>query len=52
MAVAWDGDGAVDEGADEGPDESGYRLRPATKQLQAEGQAVDVGAIVRYDAEG
>ena len=51
MAVARDGDGAVDEGADKGPDESRDRLRPATEQLQTEGQAVDVGAIVRNDAE-
>ena len=52
MAVAWDGDGAVDHRADEGPDEAWYGLRPAAEQLQAEGHAVDVGAIVRDDAEG
>ena len=52
MAVAWDGDGAVHEGADEGPDEARDGLRPAAEQLQAEGHAVDVGAIVRDDAEG
>lgn len=51
MAVARDGNGAVDEGADECPDETRDRLRPATQQLQTEGQAVDVGAIVRDDAE-
>ena len=52
MAVAWDGDGAVHERADERPDEARDGLRPATEQLQAEGHAVDVGAIVRDDAEG
>ena len=52
MAVAWDGDGAVDEGADKGPDEARHGLRPAAEELQAEGHAVDVGAVVRDDAEG
>ena len=52
MAVAGDGDGAVDEGADEGPDEARHGLRPAAHDLQAEGHAVDVGAVVRDDAQG
>ena len=52
MAVAGDGDGAVDEGADEGPDEAGHGLGPARHQLQAEGYAVDVRAVVGDDAEG
>ena len=52
MAVAGDGDGAVHERADEGPDEAGDGLRPAAEQLQAERDAVDVGAVVRDDAEG
>ena len=52
MAVAWDGDGAVHERADEGPDEARDGLRPAAEQLQAERHAVDVGTVVRDDAEG
>ena len=52
MAIAWNGNGAVDEGPDEGPDEARYGLGPAPQQLQTEGHAVDVGAIVRDDAEG
>ncbi len=51
MAVSWNGDGAVDERADEGPDETRHGLRPATQQLQTKGQAVDIGAVVRDDAE-
>lgn len=50
VAVAWDSDGAVHEGADEGPDEARHGLRPATQHLQTEGHAVDVGAVVRDDA--
>ena len=52
MAVAWNGNGAVDEGADKGPDEARDGLGPAPQQLQAEGHAVDVGAVVGDDAEG
>lgn len=33
VGVAWDGDGTVDEGADEGPDEAGDVLRPASQDL-------------------
>ena len=51
MAVAWDGDGAVDDRADEGPDEARHGCRPGGEQLQAECQAVDVGAVVGDDAE-
>ena len=51
VAVAGDGDGAVDEGADEGPDEARHGLRPAAHDLQAEGHAVDVRAVVGDDAE-
>ncbi len=51
MAVAWDSNGAVYEGADECPDETRHGLRPAAHQLQTEGHAVDVGAIVRDNAE-
>lgn len=52
MAVAWDGDGAVHKSADEGPDETRDGLGPTTQQLQTEGQAVDIGAVVRDDTEG
>ena len=52
MTVARNGNGAVHEGADEGPDEPRDGLRPAPQQLQTKGHAVDVGAIVRDDAEG
>lgn len=51
MAIAWDSNSAVYEGGDERPDEARYRLRPATHHLQTEGHAVDIGAIVRDDAE-
>ena len=52
MTVPRYGNSAVDEGADECPDETRDGLRPATEQLQAKGHAVDVWAIVRDDAEG
>ena len=52
MAVARDGNGAVHQRADERPNEPRHRLRPTTHQLQTERHAVDVGAIVRDDAEG
>lgn len=51
VAVAWDSNSAVYEGADECPDKTRYGLRPATQQLQTEGHAVDIGAIVRDNAE-
>lgn len=51
MAVAWDSDGAVDEGADEGPDESWNGLRIVCHELQTECQAVDIRAVVCNDAE-
>lgn len=51
MAVAGDGDRAVHERADEGPDEARHRLRPAGQDLQREGERVDVGAVVGHDAE-
>ena len=52
MTVARDGDGAVHQSADERPNETRHGLRPATHQLQTERHAVDIGAIVRHDAEG
>ena len=51
MAVAWDSNRAVYKGADECPDEARHSLRPATHQLQTESHAVDVGAVVRDNAE-
>ena len=51
MAVPRDGNRAVHERADEGPDEARNRLRPASQDLQREGEGVDVGAIVGHDAE-
>ena len=51
MAVAWDGNGAVDNRADESPDETGNGLGPRSHELQAECQAVDVWAIVGDDTE-
>ena len=51
MAVARDSNSAVYDGADECPDKTRYGLRPATQHLQTEGHAVDIGAIIRNDAE-
>ena len=51
MAVAWDGNRAVYEGADECPDEAGHRLGVVCHELQTECQAVDIWAIVCNDAE-
>ena len=51
MGVARDGNGAVDEGADKSPDEARDELRPLAHDLQAEGDAVDVRAVVGDDAE-
>lgn len=51
VAVARDGDGAVDDGADEGPDEAGHPLGGAREHLQREGHRVDVRAVVGDDGE-
>lgn len=51
MAVAWDSNSAVYEGTNKCPDEARHGLRPATQHLQTEGHAVDIGAIVRDNAE-
>ena len=51
MIVAWDGNGAVDEGADESPDKAGNSLRVFCQELQTKGQAVDIGAVVGNNAE-
>lgn len=51
VAVPRNGNRAVHERADEGPDEARHRLRPAGQQLQREGEGVDVGAVVGHDAE-
>ena len=52
MAVARYSNGAVNECGDERPDEPRHGLRPATQHLHAERYAIDIGAIVRDDAEG
>ena len=51
MGVPRDGDGAVDDGADESPDEAGDDGRPSAHHLQGEGDAVDVGAVVADNAQ-
>lgn len=52
MRVAWDGNGAVDQSADESPDEAGNGLRPTAHDLQAERQTVNIGAVICDDAKG
>lgn len=52
MRIARDGNGAVDQSADEGPDEAGNGLRPTAHHLQTERQTVDIGAIIGNDAQG
>ena len=52
MAVAGNGDGAVDQGTDEGPDEAWHGLRPVGHDLEAKGDTVDIGTIVGDDRKG
>ena len=52
MAVTWDGDRAVHDCADEGPNEARHALRYASKELERERHAVDVWAVVGDDGEG
>ena len=52
VQVAWDGDGAVDERADERPNEAGDALSPAAQNLQAECQGVYVRAVVPNNRQG
>ena len=52
MAVPRDGDRAVNHRAHKRPDKPRHRLRPAAEDLQTQAHAVDVGAIVRNNAEG
>lgn len=52
MTVTGDGDGAVDHGADERPQETRHLLGVVGEDLETEGQTVDVGAVVPDDAEG
>lgn len=52
MRVARDGDGAVDDGGDEGPDEARHELGVVRDGLQREGDGVDVGTVVADDGEG
>lgn len=51
VAVTWDGDRAVHECTDKGPDESGNTLRLASEELERERDGVDVGAVVGDDGE-
>ena len=51
MAVSRDGNGAIDERADESPDESRHRLRPSAHDLQAERHAVYIRAVVRNNTQ-
>lgn len=52
MAVARYSNRAINQRANESPDESRHGLRIVRHELQTECQAVDVRAIVRDDAEG
>ncbi len=52
MAISRDGDGAVDDGTDEGPHEAGDALRDAGEELKGEGDGVDIWAVVGNDGEG
>ena len=51
MAISGDSNGAIHQCPHKGPYESRHRLRPSPQDLQAQPNAVDVGAIVRNDAE-
>ena len=51
MAVARDCNGAIDDGANQCPEETRYILCVVCKDLQGEGERVDVGAVVTDDAE-
>lgn len=52
VAVAWDGDGAVDDRGDQGPNEAGHVLSIVRDGLERERDGVDVGAVVADDGEG
>lgn len=52
LSVAWDGDGAVDEGPDECPHETGNALGFLGEELEGEAHGVDVRAVVGDDGEG
>ena len=52
VAVAWDSDRAVNDRADEGPDETGNALGDARKELQGQRDGVDIRAVVGNDGEG
>lgn len=51
VVVARDGDGDVDARADECPDEAWHARRRAGKDLQRQGDGVDVRAVVSDDGE-
>ncbi len=52
VAVTWDGNGAVDDSANESPHEAGNALRHAGKQLKRERDGVDIRAIVGNNGKG
>ena len=51
MAVAGNSNGAVDDCANEGPDEAGDFLGVAGEDEEREGERVDVGTIIADDRE-
>lgn len=51
IAIAGNRNRAIDECADKSPDKSRNHLRPASHDLQTECQAVNIGTIIRNDAE-
>ena len=51
MGVSRNGNGAINDRADECPDEPGDHLAIRSHDLQTERQAVDIGAIIRNDAQ-
>ena len=51
VRVSWNGNGNVDQSANESPDESGNTLSPSSKDLQGERDGVNVGAVVGNDGQ-
>ena len=52
MGVAGDSDAAVDDCADESPDEARDLLRVLGEDEEGEGERVDVGAVIADDGQG
>lgn len=51
VSVSRDGDGAVNNGPDEGPHEARYALRDTGEELEGERDGIDVWAVVGDDRE-